>query len=946
MRKFLPRIIALFIFSFVWHNGMTQEKFTARIVDSVDRVSLIGATVKAQDQENNTALTDNDGIFLLQNIKYPLTIIISYIGYKTKTLTFESKPKSPPTILISADAQLLESVLIKGQRVSEKQKADPKSIESMDILAIKETPSISFYNGLGNLKGVDLTTASLGFTIINTRGFNSTSPVRSLQLIDGVDNQAPGLNFSLGNFLGVSELDILKVDVVSGASSTLYGPNAFNGVIDMETKNPFYHKGLGVSLKFGERNLAEAAIRWGDVFKNKKKQDVVAYKFNFYHLIAHDWEADNNNAVYDSRLPQNNLGGYDAVNEYGDEYRALFFNDRQNDYHGLERWARRGYKEKELVDYNTRNTKANIGIYIKTQARKGIESPELILTSNFGAGTTVYQGENRFRLKNILFFQNKLEFSKKDKYFVRLYATNENAGKSYDPYFTALQLQKESKSDGDYYNSVLKYWSRNINPRAVANGFNPFILDSVEIAPGQWSRFNRFSPELYTLWKSEHLDSLRSWYDEARAYGDVATSLFTVEKPFYEPGTERFQQKFNEIISQSSNDKGSKIGSRFFDKSALYHLQAEKKFSTVAGIISIGGSGRLFRPYSNGTIFYDTAHTRIKTYEYGIYGGIEKKAFGEKFIFNAAIRADKNKNFDWLFSPAASVVYNPTENTFLRMSYSSAIRNPTLTDQYLFLNVGPAILVGNLNGADSVITVESFINYLDYQKKDSLRYFSIDKIRPENVNTLELGARTTLFNAVYVDAAYYFNIYKDFIGYQLGIKSNFDASTGLPQNTEVYRYSANSRNRVTTQGFNIGLNYYFARYFMLAGNYSWNKLNKDFPDDPIIPAFNTPENKYNLSLSARDLAFKISNAKFKNIGFNVTYKWIEGFIFEGSPQFTGYIPSYGLFDAQISFGFDKLNTVMKIGAANLLNNKVYQTYGGPLVGRLAYVNFVYNFKNQ
>ena len=72
----------------------------------------------------------------------------------------------------------------------------------LDILAIKETPSANFYDGLGGFKGVDISTASLGFKIINTRGFNSTSPVRSLQIIDGVDNQAPGMNFSLGNFLG------------------------------------------------------------------------------------------------------------------------------------------------------------------------------------------------------------------------------------------------------------------------------------------------------------------------------------------------------------------------------------------------------------------------------------------------------------------------------------------------------------------------------------------------------------------------------------------------------------------------------------------------------------------------------------------------------------------------------------------------------------------------
>jgi hypothetical protein len=88
-------------------------------------------------------------------------------------------------------------------------------------------------------------------------------------LIDGVDNQAPGLNFSLGNFLGVSELDILKVDLVA-EQAILYMVNAFNGVINMETKNPFYHKGLSASVKAGERNLLEAAVRWADVFKNKK----------------------------------------------------------------------------------------------------------------------------------------------------------------------------------------------------------------------------------------------------------------------------------------------------------------------------------------------------------------------------------------------------------------------------------------------------------------------------------------------------------------------------------------------------------------------------------------------------------------------------------------------------------------------------------------------------
>lgn len=79
---------------------------------------------------------------------------------------------------------------------------------------------------------------------MNTRGFNSTSPVRTLQVIDGVDNQSPGLNFSLGNFLGASELDVINQEIVVGASSAYYGPGAFNGVISMTTKDPFKYQGL------------------------------------------------------------------------------------------------------------------------------------------------------------------------------------------------------------------------------------------------------------------------------------------------------------------------------------------------------------------------------------------------------------------------------------------------------------------------------------------------------------------------------------------------------------------------------------------------------------------------------------------------------------------------------------------------------------------------------
>ncbi len=74
------------------------------------------------------------------------------------------------------------------------------TVDSMDSVAVKEG-SIGNFESLAALKVVGMASASLAFRVINTRGFSSTSPVRVLQLIDGVDNQSPRLNFSLGNFL-------------------------------------------------------------------------------------------------------------------------------------------------------------------------------------------------------------------------------------------------------------------------------------------------------------------------------------------------------------------------------------------------------------------------------------------------------------------------------------------------------------------------------------------------------------------------------------------------------------------------------------------------------------------------------------------------------------------------------------------------------------------------
>lgn len=930
-------------------SSWSQTTLVGFVKDGDTGDPMFSASVTV-DGTTQGVMTDFDGRFSLNVAKLPVTLNVSFIGYSLKQVQV-TKANQRIEVKLMPDQILIEEAEVVGERISDKQKQAPLTVETMDALAIKEAPTGSFYEGLGNLKGVDLTSASLGFKIVNTRGFNSTSPVRSLQLIDGVDNQSPGLNFSLGNFLGAPDLDVKSVEIVAGASSAYYGPGAFNGVINMETKDPFVFTGFSASRRIGERDLSELGFRWADVLENENGDAYFAYKINAFAFSAYDWEATNYNPVDNSFVDASNPGRFDAVNIYGDEYSSAldFGGDNGVNARGLGTLYRTGYREVDLVDYNTDNLKVSLSGHWRLQPDKTYESPELIYGFNMGRGTTVYQGDNRFSLRDIEFYQHKLELRKKGDWFIRAYRTSEDAGNSYDPYATALKMQDSLRSDYSWAKVYYAYWIDSIAPQVNSTYPQLQVLyyDSVFTSDGTFlyavpvAGFPEGSEE---QWYEDNAGNLQAWHNQVENWtnngyaglADVASDPLG----FAAPGTPEFESLFTSLVSKKNNE--GEGGTRFFDESSLVHVHGEKIFKPWwADEIRFGANGRRYTPDSDGTIFSDTNGRVITNQEIGLYTGIKRHFLEDKMIATATVRADKNQNFRLVVSPAASLVWTPTPTDFLRLSFSSALRNPTLADQYLFLDVGPATLVGNLNGAQDLVTVQSFIDYRNSSSGsnigfnlDTLVYFDIAPLQPEQVRTVEAGYRTTLGEKLYLDANYYFSWYTNFIGYNLGLDLLFqnpsfpDFITGV----DVYRYAANSLNKVQTQGASLGFNFFADDHVTFNGNYSWNKLVKTNEDDPIIPAFNTPEHKFNLGVTARGL-----EDRFKDVwGFSCNYRWVQGFVFEGSPQFTGYVPGFDLLDAQVNVKPHGTDFTFKAGASNLLKNEHIETYGGPTVGRLAY----------
>ena len=945
----------LLLLLFITKIGYSQTKIKGGVIDGQTSETLIGANILIKGAKVGTA-TDFNGNFILETTKQlPLTLEITYLGYKNKEILIEQSNNIK--IKLFPNNKRLNEVKVVDTRITQKQKESALTVEALDIIAIKSSPSANFYDALGSLKGVDISSASLGFKVINTRGFNSTSPVRSLQIIDGVDNQAPGLNFSLGNFLGASELDIMKVEIIQGANSAYYGPSAFNGVISMNTRSPFMNPGLSVQYKFGSRQLFENSFRFADVIKNKSGDDKLGYKINFSYMQANDWEADNLSPVEGSPIAIN-PGGYDGVNIYGDEDLTGSINDYETETNnkyftgeGLGIFHRTGYLEKDVVDYNTKNLKFATALHYKIK-----EDFELIYSMNYGTGTTVYQGDNRFSLNGIQFLQNRIELNKKNKFFIRAYRSQEDAGDSYDAVATAVRLQDYNTiSPNDWFSDYSSRFIQNFNFEMVGwSSPTPLIVfDPINgLQNNGWVfQLDTFDINWMTNWYTmsdsvlnANTDLIISTHQDARDWADSQSNVLV-------PGTAEFEAVFNDITSKISYLEG---GTGFYDKSSLNHIHSEYQFGNNNSNIKIGANFRQYTPDSKGSIFMDTV-SKIVNNEFGIYTGAEIKLLGEALKINTTVRADKNENFDVNLSPAASIVYKPNKDDVFRLSFGSALRNPTLSDQYLFYNVGRAILIGNLYGhgtdyGENLVTIESLYEYFTptFPIYDSLNFFSVDPIKPEKAKSIELGYRSTISSKIYVDANFYYSEYTNFIGYKIGAKFQADTTNGgysiaLPS-IQAYRMAANAENKVTTKGASIGINYYPNSDLSISGNYSWNSLNEKGTNDPIIPAYNTPEHKFNLALLMKNIHFSEQRSILRDFSSSLTYKWIEGYNYEGSPQFTGTIPTYDILDLQVSKKIPEIDATLKIGSTNILNNLHFEVYGGPYIGRMTYCSILFDIK--
>lgn len=879
--------LVCFISLILLTNQMTFAQniiISGTVTDKRTSEPLAGVAITVKGKARG-ALSNENGIFKLTTTeKTPLTIVITYVGYQPSEQTVNG-PTSDLKIRLDKQAVLGQEVVVAASRTPEKILESPVSIELLGAAAVRESAAPSFYDALVNLKGVESSTQSLTFRSLNTRGFNANGNVRFNQFIDGIDNQAPGLNFSVGNIVGISDLDIESAELLPGASSALYGAGGTNGTLIMNSKNPFTYPGLSYSYKVGvnhvdsyERMISpfeDMSLRFAKAWNNK-----FALKTNISYLEANDWQAQNYsnyNSATNSIKPgaRDTDPAYDGVNVYGDEPTNSLLSKI-----GGQIVTRTGYNERDLVDYGTKSFKTSNALHYKFG--RGFEA---IAQANWGTGTSIYTGTARYSLRNFIVGQYKLEL-KGDNFFVRGYTIRENSGDTFQATVLASRINEDWKS------SIV------------------------------W--FNQYN--------SAYQDAIR--YTSAAEAHNMARTRADIGRP--ESGSAQFETLKKKFVTQPIG--GSTSGAKFNDKSNLYHYEGMYNFTNMlnkAVEVVAGASYRTFNLNSEGTLF-DDLNGKITINEYGGYVQAAKKVLQDKLKLTASTRYDKSQNFDGRVTPRFSAVYTVARNNNIRASYQTGFRNPTNQDQYIDLIVKADVrLIASLPAMLDKYNLRTNPGYTYTSiKAGAPQKYIFGDLKPESVQAYELGYKGLLTDKLLVDVSGYYNSYKDFISQlivvQPGGVSSGDDPLGLTSGKTFITY-VNDPDKVESYGMALGIDYKVGK-FNLFTNGSYNAL-RNGSSTALISEYNTPKYRFNVGVASREIT--------KNVGFSTVYRWQDQYTWS-STFITGGVPAYGTLDAQVSLKIPAYRSTIKLGSSNLLNQYYTTSYGNPEVGGMYYVSLVFD----
>lgn len=249
------------------------------------RVTVVGS--------GRSAVTDSEGRYTVLDVPaggYEVTVQrIGQLMATTPGVVIRAGAETRLDVALDRAVTELAGVVVSASRRAEKVTDAPATVTRIDARAIESTVGNSFSGALKGVQGVDFVQLGVTSAAINTRGFNSSFNNRVLMMEDGRIAVLPENGLPVGAFTTIPKVDLAGVEVLVGPGSALYGPDASNGVLTLQSKDPRDFPGTTIEIAAGTRSYMDIQARHAGLAGNGRW----GYKVTGEYQSANDWSNHN-----------------------------------------------------------------------------------------------------------------------------------------------------------------------------------------------------------------------------------------------------------------------------------------------------------------------------------------------------------------------------------------------------------------------------------------------------------------------------------------------------------------------------------------------------------------------------------------------------------------------------------------------------------------------------
>ena len=277
----MPKYFILFILILL-NSTVFFSQTKGIVLDASNGDPIIGARIVLSSGQKS--ITSNTGEFILSNVKYPNSLVVSMMGFISETVKLSKDTLL--TINLKTQVQEISDVVVTASRRNQNIEDVPISMEIIKPELINNKGFSNLEQAVDQSPGVYAMDGQV--SIRGGGGFAYGAGSRIALLWNGVPMMSPDVGDAKWNAIPMEQTS--QIEILKGASSVLYGSGALNGIIALTEKEPSPKGNFSAKVQSGVYgNPRRKSMQWWDKNPTFHLADVYfgkSYKYLGYTVGA------------------------------------------------------------------------------------------------------------------------------------------------------------------------------------------------------------------------------------------------------------------------------------------------------------------------------------------------------------------------------------------------------------------------------------------------------------------------------------------------------------------------------------------------------------------------------------------------------------------------------------------------------------------------------------